>query len=84
MEEAARQAMPELWACHLPAWQAFVAVASQWRPVIGPGGLFWPGLDYAGAEAGFRLAGIAMTPDLWDEVRLIEGGAREALNEVRQ
>lgn len=33
------------------------------------------GLDYAGARAGLELAGIAMTPALWEQVRLIEAGA---------
>lgn len=38
------------------------------------------GLDYGAAEAALRLAGIAMTPELWLQVRLIEDGAVEARN----
>ena len=44
------------------------------------GGIYYQGLDYAGAEAGLRLAGLTMTPALWGEVRVIEAGARNALN----
>lgn len=40
----------------------------------------WLGLDYAAAEAGLRLAGIAATPELWSDIRLIEAGAKAALN----
>lgn len=38
------------------------------------------GLDYAAAQAGLGLAGIAVTPALWAEVREIERGARAAMN----
>ena len=39
------------------------------------------GLDYAGAEAGLRLAGIEADPVLWGEIRQIEAGAVAAMNE---
>lgn len=61
--------------------RAFLAVSRQWRTApMGMGGMRWLGLDAAGAEAGFRLAGIEMTPDLWSAVRVIEAGAISALN----
>jgi hypothetical protein len=70
-----------LWPEHLPALEAFLAVRSQWRMVarFGAPPLF-VGLDYTAAESGLRMAGIAVTPELWTEVRLIEEGAIEALN----
>lgn len=40
----------------------------------------WLGLDYSAAETGLRLAGIEVTPELWSDIRLIEEGAKEALN----
>lgn len=49
---------------------------------MGWGGMFYQGLDYAGAEAGLRLSGFEMTPDLWTQIRTIESGARAALNKV--
>lgn len=38
------------------------------------------GLDYAAVRAGLDLAGIEMTPGRWGELRMIELGARRALN----
>jgi hypothetical protein len=71
-----------LWKEHLPALNAFAVVRSQWRVVPpGFGGRpLWLGLDYSAAEAGLRLAGIEVTPELWSDIRLIEEGAKEALN----
>lgn len=70
-----------VWPEHVPALTAFLAVSGQWRVLARQG---QPdrvlGLDYAAAEAGLRLAGIAVTPDTWTELRLIEAGARDALN----
>lgn len=45
------------------------------------GGVIHEGLDYSAAEAGLRMAGIEVTPDLWQAVRQIEAGAKEVLNE---
>lgn len=63
---------------------AFVAVSTQWRPpVFGPAGnAYWQGLDYAGVEAGLRLAGISPTPDIFAGLRLMEGAARNQLNGI--
>lgn len=52
-------------------------VAGQWR--ITPGGKVI-GLDYGAVRAGLDLAGITVTPDLWSDVQLIEGGALRGLN----
>lgn len=50
---------------------------------IGPDGrLHRFGLDYGAAESGLKLAGIAITPDLWAAVRVIEVGVLESLNEA--
>lgn len=64
-----------IWAENEAALRAFLAVASQWRD---------GGLDYAGARAGFELAGLDVDPALWGEVRVIEAGAREAIAEERE
>lgn len=70
-----------LWAEHLPALEGFLAVDGQWRVAAGGmGGLVWLGLDYGAARAGLELAGIALTPAAWGELRLIEAGARDELN----
>lgn len=73
-----------LWADHLPAWKAWCAVSGQWRAVgIGTSEqawVFWQGLDYGAVPAALQLAGLEMTPELWDEVRAIEEGAIKEMN----
>lgn len=73
-----------LWEAHLPAWQAWCAISGQWRTVVltseAGAKVIWLGIDYAAARAGLDLAGIAVTPDCWSEVRVIEEGAIEELN----
>ncbi len=66
-----------MWADHVPAFEAFLVVSGQWR-MTGTGHVL--GLDYTAVRAGFDLAGVSVTPDLWAEVQLIEAGARRALN----
>lgn len=68
----------------MAAVEAFLAVQTQWRMMaIGMGGVLAIGLDYDGVETGLRRAGIDVAPDRWAEIRVIEAGAVEALNEVR-
>lgn len=71
-----------IWPDHAEALNAFLVVASQWR-VIAPagGGIFYSGLDYSAVDRGWHMAGVAVTPDLFTEVQIIEAGARVALNE---
>ncbi len=45
-------------------------------------GDYWQGLDYAGVAAGLVGTGIAATPALWGDLRIIEAAARNALNGV--
>lgn len=73
-----------LWPENAPALEAFLAVTTQWRVVAtAKGPLFFAGIDYQGARAGFDLAGIAMTPEVWADVQMIEAGAWGALNRRR-
>ncbi len=76
-----------VWAENMPALAAFLAVATQWRVATVGGGmmpaqLLYLGLDYSGAIAGLGAAGIALTPEIWDGVTIIEAAARDALNGV--
>lgn len=68
-----------LWPEHLPALRAYLAVADQWRIVMGDKAI-WLGLDYTAVRAGFDLAGLTLTPAEWADVQTIEEGARAALN----
>lgn len=57
-------------------------IQTQWVVAgIGMAGLLTIGLNYANAKAGLELAGIDVTPDLWDDILVIEAGALPALNE---
>ena len=86
-----RRDAPEagIWRQHVPALQAYLAVAGQWRTVfvaVSPpavGRIVALGLDYAAARAGLALAGIEVSPEAWAQVRAIEAGAMEAMNEQR-
>lgn len=69
-----------LWHWHLPAWEAFVAVCSQWRTAATMEGITVVGLDYSAARDGLAMAGIDIAPATWADLRLIEEGAVAALN----
>ena len=73
-----------IWPQNWPIVTAFTTASSQWRVVgLGEVGLHWIGLDYAGVRAGLDLAGIALTPDEWTGLRVMERAAAEALNGVK-
>lgn len=67
----------------MPAVSAFLAVDTQWRWIARHDGASRAtGLDYAACDAGMRRAGIETTPELWEELQIIELAARAALNEA--
>jgi hypothetical protein len=70
----------EIWPENWPAWQAFMAVQTQWATSMA--GL--TGLDYARVRHGLRMAGIKPTKEMFENLRLIEGAALEALNAERK
>jgi len=74
-----------VWPQHVAIVTAFLAAASQWRTTLAPAGdglkVLWLGLDYAGARAGIEAAGLALDPDIWTGIRIMEAAARDALNE---
>jgi len=65
--------------------EAFLIVSSQWRVVALQGRdgtrCHVVGLDYAGVRAGLEAAGIALTPELFFGLRIMEDEARAVLNE---
>ncbi len=70
-----------IWEEHLPALIAFLQVSGQWRCTpLGQTRTRWLGLDYAAVRDGLDLAGISVTPVVWEELRLIEAGAVSELN----
>lgn len=81
LEPPPRRAPPQpIWACHLPALNAFIAVSDQWRFVPRRDGARVAGLDYSAVQAGLTMAGISLTPDEWADFRVIEQAAQAALN----
>jgi hypothetical protein len=57
--------------------EAFLVVSSQWRMACpGDGSITRTSLDYTAARAGWDMAGVAMTREMFDEVRMIEVGVR--------
>jgi|CXWL01.1.fsa_nt_gi hypothetical protein len=62
---------PDNWA----AWQAFLAVQTQWNT----GSAGYTGLDYTRVSSGLRMAGIAETPELFDKLRIIEAAVLNLL-----
>lgn len=71
----------EVWADNWEAISAFQCVSTQWRAIgMMAGGVYWQGLDYSGVTAGLAGAGIDASPDLWAQLRVIEGAARNCLN----
>lgn len=67
---------PEGW----EAVQAFLAVQTQF--VHGMGGP--TGLDYTRVHNGLAMAGIACTPELFHQLRLLEAGVLDTLNAERK
>lgn len=60
--------------------ELFVAAGTQWRVVAGMGGQRVIGLDYNGLRAAGSFTGVPITPERFDEIRLIEAGALQAMN----
>lgn len=66
-----------LYPDHVPAAEAFVAAATQWR-VAGSG--HYVGLDYAGAAIAWRARGIEPDAATFANLQAIECAGRDALN----
>jgi hypothetical protein len=65
---------------NVPVVTAFLFVASQWRVASRGRRPFYVGLDYAAARAALDARRIAVTPELWDGLTVMEMAARDALN----
>lgn len=55
-------------------------MTTQWRAVLGLGGLVWMGLDYAAIPV---VLGAPASPDLMRQIRIMEMAALAILNEAR-
>lgn len=71
-----------MWPEHIAAVEAFILCSSQLRITIDhTGRQIFQGLDYAGARAGLDALQIEVTPELWQQIMIIETGAKLAWNE---
>ena len=68
----------EIWPENLPAYEAFNAMATQWR--VGMGGA--TGLDYGAIPVVLRLQGVprADWPALFADLRTMESAALQAMS----
>lgn len=71
----------EVAAANWDAVTAMLRLESQWRALLGPGGIVWLGIDYAAAEVVLRIHGYAQPADVLDALRIIEAEALPILNE---
>jgi hypothetical protein len=78
---AALDSLPPVDVCIWP-WQAdsvrlFFACSTQWRYLavagLGGGSVRRVGLDYPGVTAAAAMAGISVTEDVFDAIRIMEG-----------
>lgn len=73
-----------VWLCNVPIVNAFLAVCTQWRTGFtvrdGVPATLFVGLDYAACAALFAATGRTLSADEWAGLRLVELGARSALN----
>lgn len=51
---------------------------------MGPSQVYWLGLDYGAVAAAWAGDGIAQTPALWSDLRVMEAAARNALNGIAE
>lgn len=59
----------------------FTACSRQWRVVAGMGGVFHQGIEVTALESVMRMRGIEDQSARLDQIRHIETGALEVLNE---
>lgn len=67
-----------MWPQNVAVVEAFLAVCTQWRTETivnfrtGQASIVRTGLDYAGCRAGLAAAGVRVTPELWQGIRVME------------
>lgn len=75
-----------IWPENADTVHAFLCVQSQWRTAtigggFGPSVVLYLGLDYASVRVALDAMQIAVTPDLWSGLHVMEAEACAVLNE---
>lgn len=63
------------------AFQVFEACQTQWRLVVGMGGVVYQGLDYPAVLSVLDAWGVKKRTKVFEQVRSLEAGALSVLNE---
>jgi len=73
----------QVWHENWQALELFLMCGTQWRVIAGMGGTVHQGIDYQSLESVMRLTGIKSKkrPALFNDVRLLERGALEKVND---
>lgn len=69
-----------VWEEHHPALEVFLLCRTQWRVLVGMGGVSYQGLDYPAVESVMRMQGIDDAGEILSQLQHLEAGALEALN----
>jgi hypothetical protein len=73
----------EVWEWQVPAVEAFLAAATQWRHATQPAGMGSMsrpcGLDYAACRVAWDLSGLTLTPEDFEGVQTIEAATLEVI-----
>lgn len=70
-----------VWAEHGAAFEVFLACSRQWRIIAGPTGMFYQGIDATALAATMDMMGTADRQRCLQQVRHIESGALELINQ---
>lgn len=87
MADRLRQARPQgfaVWPENMAVVDAWMIVNSQWNALsLANGQVLWLGLRYGDAKVSLDQAAIALTPEQWSRLRLMERVAAATLNGKR-
>lgn len=84
-EQYAQREAPsyELWHDNQATYDVFIALASQWRVLVGMASLHYQGICYTAIESTVKLMGIKRKrwPKLFAELRMMEAAALKVFRE---
>lgn len=75
----------ELWPEHWAAWEVFLSCRTQWRILVGMGGIQYQGLDYPALESAMRMLGLKgkKRREAFWQLQVLEDEALDVINRGR-